>query len=213
MHTLRNSAVLVATLLCGSDLVSAHAGDDPRQSFPLTPGTYWAYRGLDRYTVVGSNIVKMTNVTWKMSVERVIRREGLLAVVIRGFPGDLDWSGGHVEPSLSILFRTDDEEFYLSSASDTSLNLKQLGDRNYAAQGLLQEQDWFLQLPLAAGKRFCEQEGMERPNGHDGWETGRPRLVALGGVKGLAPKKRVAYKVEYFTNPDEIEFDFVPDVA
>jgi hypothetical protein len=213
MRMLRMISPPAAVVLCGLLVASACADSTTPQSFPLTPGTYWIYRGLERYTVVGSNVVKMTRVTWRMSVERAIQREGLLAVVIRGFPGDLDWSDGHVKPSPSILFRTDDEKFYLSSASDTSLTLSQLGDPKFAVRGLLQEDDWFLQLPLAAGKRFCEREGMERPDGHYCWLTGRPRLVALDSVKGLVPAKRVAYKVEYFTNPDEIEFDFVPGVG
>jgi hypothetical protein len=213
MHMLRKVGCPAVIVLCGLVVALAHANSKPPQTFPLTPGTYWIYRGLERYTVPDSNISKMTHVTWKMSVERVIRRKGLLAAVIRGFPGDLDWSDGHVEPSLSILFRTDDDKFYLSSASDTSSTLKQLDDPSYAVKGLLQEYDWFLQLPLAVGERFCEQEAMQRPDGHYCWKTGPARPVDLDGVKGALPTRTVAYKVEYFTNPDETEFDFVSGVG
>lgn len=45
------------------------------------------------------------------------------------------------------------------------------------------------------------------------WIVGSPHPAALDGVKGVAPGKRTAYEIEYMTNPDDVEFDFVPGVG
>jgi hypothetical protein len=148
-----------------------------------------------------------------MSVVRVVQRNGVVAVVISGFPGDLDWSDGDAKPQLSILIRTQDAKFYLNSPTDGGDTLRQLDNPTYPLGDLVNEDDWFLQLPLAEGRKFCDQEAMERDDGQYCWVTGPPHPAALGGAKGVAPGKRVAYSVEYMTNPDDVEFDFVPGVG
>jgi hypothetical protein len=210
---MRRGAILSVALLCGGLVVSARAGEDARQSFPLSPGTYWIYHGLVRSWAEGSSVGKVTDVTWKMSVVRVVERDGISAVLVRGFPADLDWTDGHVTPELSILVETQDAKFYLKGEFDTRSVLDQIDNPKYPLQELVDVDDWFLQLPLAAGKKFCDDEGMQRADGQYCWVTQPPHPAALGGVKGVASAQRLAYEIDYATLPDDTEIEFVPGVG
>jgi len=205
-------AIFVALVVCGLLGLSARAGDDPQQSFPLSPGTYWIYHGLVRSFLEGSTIGKVTQVNWKMSVVRVVERGDVTAALVSGFPGDLDWSDGNVQPTLSILMEARGAKFYLNS-SDSNSVIRQIDDPKYALGDLLDEHDWFLQLPLAEGEKFCEKDSMGRDDGMYCWVVGAPHPAALDGVKGVAAGNRLAYQVQYTTNPDDMEFDFVPGVG
>ncbi len=70
-----------------------------------------------------------------------------------------------------------------------------------------------LMLPLAEGKKFCEAERMQRTDDHYCWVTGPAHTVPLAGVKGVQPGSYIAHRVEYFTNPDDDEFDFVSGIG
>jgi hypothetical protein len=209
----RGSVILVLLLLGGGLFASARVEEDVRHSFPLSPGTFWVYRGLVRSWEEGSTVGKVTPVTWKMSVVRVVEREGISVAVVNGFPTDLDWSDGHAEPALSILVETPDAKFYLNSEWDAQPVLDQIDNPKYPLQELARADDWFLQLPLADGKKFCDEQGMQRPDGRYCWVTGPPHPAALDTVKGLSPGARTAYEVEYDTNPDDQEIEFVDGVG
>jgi len=193
--------------------VSARAGEDARQSFPLSPGTYWIYHGLVRAWVEGSSVGKVTDVTWKMSVVRVVERDGIAAAIVSGFPSDLDWSEGRAEPQISILLATQDGKFYLKGEFDTRSVLDQIDNPKYPLQELVDVDDWFLQLPLAEGKKFCDDEGMQRADELYCWVTQAPHPAALGGVKGVVSAQRPAYEIDYATLPDDTEIEFVPGVG
>jgi hypothetical protein len=210
----RRGSVILALILLGSGLfASARVDEEVRQSFPLSPGTSWVYRGFVRSWEEGSTVGKVTGVTWTMSVVRLVERDGVSAAVVKGFPSDLDWSEGHAEPQLSILVETRDAKFYLNSEWDTQSVLDQLDDSNYPLHNLARVDDWFMQLPLATGKRFCDDIGMQRPDGRYCWLTGAPHPAELSHVKGLAPDARTAYEIEYDTLPDDEEFEFVDGVG
>ena len=51
-------------------------------------------------------------VTWKMSVERVIRKKHAVAAVVSGFPADLDWSGGTAEPKPWLIVEDEQHRVY-----------------------------------------------------------------------------------------------------
>ena len=166
---MRRGSLILAIFLLGSGLFgSARVDEDVRQSFPLTPGTSWVYRGFVRSWEEGSTVGKVTGLTWTMSVVRLVERDGVSAAVVKGFPADLDWSDGYAEPQLSLLVYTPDAKFYLSSEWDTQSVLDQIDDPKYRLQDLARVDDWFMQLPLAAGKRFCDDTGMQRMGGTAG---------------------------------------------
>ena len=161
----------------------------------------------------GSSVGKVTDVTWKMSVVRVVERDGISAVVVKGFPSDLDWSEGHAEPQISILLATQDAKFYLKGEFDTRSVLDQIDNPKYPLKELVDADDWFLQLPLAAGKKFCDDQAMQRADGQYCWVTQPPHPAALGGVKGVTSAQRPAYEIDYATLPDDTEIEFVPGVG
>lgn len=211
---MRRGAILTAVFLCGLLIVAAQAGDDARQSFPLSPGTYWIYRGLVRSQLEGSTVGKVTDVTWKMSVVRVVERDGIIAAIVSGFPGDLNWSEGHAEPQTSILIGTRDAKFYLKGEFDTRSVLDQIDNPKYSLRDLIDADDLILQLPLSVGQRFgCDDDAAKRNDGMYCWVFGPPHPAALEGVKGVAQGRHVAYKIRYSTNPDDTEIEFVPGVG
>jgi hypothetical protein len=211
---MRRASSILSLLLLGSGLSSlAQPAEDAPQSFPLLPGTYWVYRGLVRSWRQGSTIGEVTDVKWTMSVIRIVKRDGVSAIVVKGFPTDLDWSDGHVAPELSILVETEDEKFYLNGEWSTKSVIDQIDNPRFPLQELMRADDWFLQLPLAEGKKFCDAEAMRRADGRYCWRTGPPHPVLLEAVRGLSPGKRTGYEIQYDTNPDDAAFEFVDGVG
>ena len=145
-------------MLCAA---SARGQSKADEDFPLTPGTYWVYQGTVRYWVKGFENGKIAHVTWKTSITRAIQRDGLTIAVVKGMPGDLDWSEGNAEPKLSIVIRTQDAKFYLIEDDEAKSLLSELDNPHYSWEQVPIDDDWFLQLPLAEGKKFCGADGMQ----------------------------------------------------
>lgn len=205
--------ILLVTLALALCAATTRGQNKTDEDFPLTPGTYWVYQGFVRSSVQGSETGKTTRVTWKTSVARAIQRDGLTIAVVKGMPGDLDWSEGNATPKLSIVVRTADAKFYLIEGDEAKSAIAELDNPQYSWQQVPIDDDWFLQLPLAEGGKFCDADGMKRDDGEYCWVTGEAHPVSLAGVKGIQPEKRVAYGVAYRTNPDDMEFDFVPGIG
>jgi hypothetical protein len=204
------SLVALALVLCAA---SARGQSKTDEDFPLTPGTYWVYQGIVRSWMQGSETGKTTDVTWKTSVIRAVQHDGLTIAVVKGMPGDLDWSEGDRTPKLSIVIRTPDAKFYLLEGDEAKSVLSELDNPHYSWPQVPIDDDWFLQLPLAEGMKFCDANGMRRDDGRYCWVSGPPHTVPLAGVKGIREGKHVAYRVEYLTLPDDMEFDFVPGIG
>jgi hypothetical protein len=202
-------AAVILLVFAASTWAQDQTGDD----FPLTPGTYWVYRGIVRSWAKGSATGKTTQITWRTTVTRAVRRDGFTVAVVKGLPGDLDWSEGNAEPKLSILIRTRDARFYLLEGDEAKSVLREFDNPHYSWQQLPIDDDWFLQLPLAEGKKFCDAQGMKREDGEYCWVTGPAHDAHLAGVKGIQPGRHVGYRVEYLTNPDDMEFDFVAGIG
>ena len=213
MRLARLVLVLVVAYFCGDVLTPATPRDAP-QSFPLSPGTYWAYQGLVRSELEDSSVGKVTEVTWKMSVVRRVERDGLLVAIVNGFPSDLNWSEGSAKPTLSLLIESQDASLYLISTADDPSLTEQVDNPQYALGDLLREDERILQLPLRAGARFgCDEGAENREDGEYCWVVGSPHPAALAGVKGVVAGNRVSYEVDYHTNPDDSEIEFVPGIG
>jgi hypothetical protein len=204
------SLVALVLMLCAASATGQSKRDE---DFPLTPGTYWVYQGTVRYWVKGLENGKIADVTWTTSVTRATHRDGMTIAVIKGMPGDVDWSEGSATPSLSIVIRTEDAKFYLLEGDEAKSAIAELDNLHYSWQQVPIDEDWFLQLPLAEGKKFCDADGMKRDDSLDCWVTGPAHQVPLVGVKGVQSWQHVAYRVEYATLPDDMEFDFVPGIG
>lgn len=207
--------LLAAILLLSLELtgIRARAQSKTGADFPLAQGTYWVYQGFVRSSVQGSESGKTTRVTWKTEVTRAIYRDGMTVAVVKGMPGDLDWSDGDATPKLSVIIRSRDAKFYLLEDDEAKGAIAELDNPNYSWQQVPIDDDGFLQLPLSQGQRFCDPGAMQREDGEYCWVTGPEHKVALAGAKGIPPGKHIAYTVEFRTNPDDMEFDFVPGIG
>src|SRR6202171_5162014 len=183
------------------------------EPFPMSVGTTWIYRGIVRWTR-DINKVSESKVEWKMEIRRLIRHGEYTAAVVRGFPGDLDWSAGTANPTDSLLVRFGQEKFYLISKERFASSLQMLENPNESLEGLLSEGDIFLQLPLAQGKKYCAAENMARSDGHYCWIVESSESIDLADLSGGTIKGRGAsFRLRYVTNPDDLMYEFVPGVG
>lgn len=210
----RSGIILALVFLVGGLVASARVDDDPRQGFPLIPGTEWIYRGFVRAYDQDSSTGKVTPITWTMAVVHEFERGGMSAAVVKGFPADLDWSDGHTEPQLSIVIGTQDARFYVDTLSAAGVTVDQIEDERFSLRDLVKSDGGFLQLPLAEGKRFfCDRGAENRQDSEYCWVTGPPHPAELNHVTGIAPRAHTAYEVEFATKPDDREFEFVDGVG
>ena len=132
----RFGLILAVVLASGGLAASAGVDVDLRQEFPLLPGTQWIYRGYVRSHEDGSTVGKVTGVTWTMSVEWAVEREGFSVVLVRGFPSDLDWSEGNAKPQASVVVETRDGKFFLNSQENVQPVLDQIEEPGVSLRNL-----------------------------------------------------------------------------
>jgi hypothetical protein len=210
--------LIIGMILLG--FVSFAKSDLPAQNpeapqvFPLAEGTSWVYRGTVRWFDFNSAKAAKTRVTWTTQVKRVTRHPHLTAAVINGFPWDLDWSDGELQPSDALLLASDDGGYYVTQFDDVKDGVKRLADLSDSLQDLINPDDVFLQLPLAKGKKFCsDPEQMTREDDEYCWVVSSVDRISLLKVKGLEPKQYQVYEVSFRTNPDDTELQFLPGVG
>lgn len=183
------------------------------EPFPMSVGTSWAYRGIVRWSL-STGKVSETKVEWKTDILRIIRHGEYTGAVIRGFPGDLDWSYGHPNPTDSLLVRFGQEKFYLISEERFGSSLQMLENPIESLEGLLNDGDIFLQLPLAQGKKYCNAENMARTDGRYCWIVESSKSIDLAELtRGTLRGRGTSFRIRYVTNPDDLTYEFVPGVG
>jgi hypothetical protein len=183
------------------------------EPFPMSVGTSWAYRGIVRWSL-STGKVSETKVEWKTDILRIIRHGEYTGAVVRGFPGDLDWSDGHANATDSLLVRFGQEKFYLISKERFASSVQMLENPNESLQGLLSEGDIFLQLPVAKGNKYCDAENMARSDGHYCWNVESSESIDLADLSGgIITGRGTSFRIRYVTNPDDLTYEFVPGVG
>jgi hypothetical protein len=182
------------------------------EGFPMSVGTSWTYRGIVRWTH-DINKVSETRVEWKMEVRRLIHHGEYTGAIVSGFPTDLDWSDGKVNPTDSLLIQFGQEKFYLIPDERFAKSVEMLENPTNPLKGLLSEDDLFLELPLVRGKKFCDAEAMARPDSSYCWVVDSSKSIGLDKVVGAPRGLLTSYRIRYVTNPDDIGLDFVPGVG
>jgi hypothetical protein len=198
--------------VCFGCSLAIWASEKTDDSFPTSEGTYWIYRGIVRWSHENAEQVSETKVEWKTQIRRSIRHGEYSATVVSGFPSDLNWSNGKPQPADSLLIRFRGDKFYLVSSERVEADLRRLENPQDSLDGILDDDDLFLQLPLTKGKKFCDPENMAREDGGYCWTVESASSLPLN-FKGIPSGPHTSYKLRYFTNPDDIEFDFVPGVG
>ena len=208
MRTFLLAIAVAAAVLCAAG--QADSSPDP---FPLTEGTYWVYQGLVRYDKTGSRNSAQAHVNWRMEIVRVLGRDDAKAAIVKGFPTDLNWSTGSTTPSESMLVRTNDGRFYLIDAYRAAAAEQKFRDTQVALRDFLEDDDLWFQLPLAQGKKFCDEESAKRKDSMYCWVVDAPTQVSLNNIKGSTAKSATVFRLSYRTLPDDEETELMPGVG
>jgi hypothetical protein len=198
-------------LSCVTGTLCGRANEESAEPFPMSAGTYWVYGGIVRWTT-RANKSSETKVEWKTQVRQTLEHGRYAAAVINGFPSQLNWSTGKQQPEDSLLIRSPSDKFYWISPEQTKSALGRFENQQDSLQSLLQDDDLFLQLPLTKGKKFCDPEEMNRDDDMYCWMVESAERVSLN-VAGVSRADCLSYKIRYVTNPDDIEYEFVPGIG
>ena len=201
---------LAGLLMFGSPYLASEEPEAP--FFPLKPGTSWAYEGTAQWSASGERAASK-KIRYSMKVSRVVERDNLRAAVVSGYPGDLDWSEGDRTALLSLIVETKDGRYYRIAPEQTDSALKRLADPSDKLDGLLLDDDWFLEKDPAAGKKYCDAESRVRDDGMYCWMVDSVETSEFRGVHGIPQTKLKALNLAFRTNPDDTEIKFVPGIG
>src|SRR5262249_468171 len=151
------SALRTVLLVSLAALSGSHAKQAATDPFPMNEGASWVYHGVVRWYDMKAQKTVTTRVTSRSEVIRVIRRNGLVATVIKGFPADFDWSAGTATRNDLLFVRTEGGSLHwFTDGREIEEKLKRLGDPQDSLQGVLTEDDLLMQLPPKKGMKFCD---------------------------------------------------------
>jgi hypothetical protein len=180
--------------------------------FPLRPGTYWTYKGIVRWDDGVSDKPVSGDVTWKMTVERVIRRKGIVAAIVTGFPADLDFSAGTTEPKPWLILENENHQIYYVNLGP-DYDLSKLDGDDHVFDKFMADENFFFQWPAHTGAKFCDDEAKKREDGLYCWVVKDTSTRKLEGVAGVSPADQSLVKMEYRTLPDDTTVELVPGIG
>jgi hypothetical protein len=176
--------------------------------FPLNPGTCWTYEGTVKWTE-GDTVLEKA-IRWQMEVLEVVVRGDITGYRMKGHPHELAWYIEGQEPGEYAILRVGSNKFYYASPE----SFQRLANEQDDLEGLVSDDNLFLELPLKEGKRFCETEQILREDGMYCWVIGKGEPVQMKKVVGLTmPAPLVEYPVLRATMPDRMEVGFTPGVG
>jgi hypothetical protein len=194
--------------------VFADSGQEPQLDlfFPLTPGTWWLYRGSIRWTESETNKPAANRASIKMQVERVIRKPEITIAVISGFPGDLDWSNGQVDPKPSLLIETRNHEIFLNDLPP-DFDYAKLEKDSAVLDKFLSQDNLMFRWPLKKGMKFGDPESLQRPDDRYCWFVATHQRKVLKEIKGIPPKPAEIFLLQFVTNPDDVQMELSPGIG
>jgi len=180
--------------------------------FPLTPGTWWLYRGTVTWTDQETEKDAHADVTLKMTVEKVIQKPEFLIAVLSGFPRDLDWTTGEVAAMPWLLIETSRHEVFLNPLPP-DFDYAKLEKDAASLDKLLAEDNLLFRWPLKQGMKFGDAESVRRDDGHYCWVVATQETKKLGDIQGVAAKSAEVFQLQYVTNPDDTEMEISPGIG
>ncbi|MGB7848133.1 MAG: hypothetical protein WBL63_21160 [Candidatus Acidiferrum sp.] len=209
MKRLAFTAVLSLIAL---SLADAQSPATPPEFFPLTAGTYWVYKGTVRWDDPEGDKPGSAEVTWKMTVEKVIRKKGLVAAIVTGFPADLDWSAGATEAKPWLILEDDKHKVYYENLSP-DFDLSKIDSGDQGLERFLVEDNFFFQWPLHSGAKFCDAEAKDHKDNVNCWVVADAATKKLDSVKGAPGEEQAVYRLEYRSPSDETVMEVVSGVG
>jgi hypothetical protein len=206
--------IILAMVLCITGFVALRAQKpaSPSAFFPLNVGTYWVYKGTVRWDDPESEKPGSADVTWKMTVDRVIRKQGIVAAVVTGFPADLDWSAGTTEPK-PWLFIEDEKHRVFFENLGPEFDLSKLNGDDHVFDKFMVDDNLFFQWPVSEGAKFCDEQAKKREDGNYCWNVAETTKKKLQGVSGAPPDEQFIFRMEYSTLPDDQKIELVQGVG
>jgi ABC-type transport system substrate-binding protein len=191
---------------------SPHPDSQPELFFPLTPGTWWLYRGTVAWTDQQTEKDAKGDVTLKMTVERVIQKPEFTIAVLSGFPRDLDWATGEVAAMPWLLIETKRHEIFLNPLPP-DFDYTKLEKDAASLDKFLNEDNLFFRWPLRQGMKFGDAESIRRDDAHYCWVVASQEAKKLSDVKGLTSRSAEVSVLKYITNPDDTEMELAPGIG
>jgi hypothetical protein len=180
--------------------------------FPLTPGTWWLYRGTVTWSDQQTEKEAQANVTLKMTIEKVIQKPEFKIAILSGFPRDLDWATGEVATMPWLLIETNRHEIFLNSLPP-DFDYTKLQKDAASLDKFLSEDNLLFRWPLKQGMKFGDAESLRREDAHYCWVVATQESKKLGDIKGLAPRSAEVSVLQYITNPDDTEMELSPGIG
>jgi hypothetical protein len=184
----------------------------PDLFFPLTPGTWWLYRGTVTWSDQQTEKEAHANVTLKMTIEEVIQKPEFKIAILSGFPRDLDWATGEVGAMPWLLIETKRHEIFLNSLPP-DFDYAKLEKDAASLDKFLSEDNLLFRWPLKQGMKFGDAESLRRKDAHYCWVVATQESKKLGDIKGLAPRSAEVSVLQYITNPDDTEMELSPGIG
>jgi len=176
-------ATLIATLAFGAS----------PESFPMSKGSYWIYRG--NVSWQDDDEIKSRKIEWKMEVTESISRADGVVAVLKGHPGDLTWFEPGRDRGNYLLIKIGDSRYYLLQESRFDQAYTRVEDPAEPLDSLVRDHELILQLPLKPGSRFGEADQMNRSDNMYTWY--------------VESVKRGRYDLTFSTNPDHLFITYV----
>ncbi len=201
---------LVAFLF--SSVVDIRSQDIPIHFMPLTPGTYWVYKGTVRWYDFERRKPTTKPVSIKMTVERVIHEPDFTAAILSGSPWDLDWSEGEWSPQHTLLIETRSHQVFLE-VLESDVDPTRLESDSTSFQKYMTEDNLIFQWPLKKGQKFCDAESKQRPDDRYCWVIATQSQKNLEAVKGIRAQSRRVFLLQYDTNPEDTQMELSPGIG
>lgn len=180
-----------------------------QEYFPLKRGAYWVYKGDVKWTKPDSTDVVDEEITWKMEVKRVFQRNNVVGYEMLGAPWDLAWYEENKEPSEYGIIQTGGKYYQTSLQT-----VWRLMDETDVLQGLVNENEIFLEIPLIRGKKFCDTFSITRSDGMYCWTVGDAIQADTANIKGVdSSATRTEFPIFYGTLPDHSQIQFIPGIG
>jgi hypothetical protein len=212
--SLLSAAILLAVLVgppCAVPQKSQPATSD-ELFLPLTQGTYWVYRGTVEWSDSDSEKPATANVSLTTKVEKVFQKPEFTLAVISGFPSDLDWATGQVDPKPSLLIETKKHEVFVDPLPP-DFDYAKLEKDASALDKLLSEDNLLFRWPLKKGMKFGDAESVKRDDDEYCWLVAEERRKNLSDIKGLVAQQAEIFLLRYATNPDDTEMELSPGIG
>jgi hypothetical protein len=180
--------------------------------FPLVPGTSWDYAGTVTWLDSDSQKQVSEDVSITMKVVKVYQKPELTIAVISGFPSDLDWANGQVEPKPSLLIETKNHEIFLN-ALPPDFDYSKL-DKDAASLDKLHSADNILfRWPLKKGMKFGDPESVRRPDDRYCWFVASEQKRDLKEIKGTPQNLVEVFLLQYVTAPEDTQLELSPGIG